>query len=164
MVETITIGSRIYSVNIRRSGSSFSLQIDDSEYNGEFSRLNNGSLEIIIDGRRSIAYSEKKSNVSYVFADGINYVLRRQVHRAGSIIQEEQREDSVLSPITGKLLDQKVESGYSVKKGDVIIVLEAMKMEHRLKSPRDGTISKITSIELGGQVKEGEIMFELEDE
>jgi len=51
-----------------------------------------------------------------------------------------------------------------VKKGDVIIVLEAMKMEHRLKSPRDGTISKIISIELGGQVKEGEIMFELEGE
>ena len=43
-------------------------------------------------------------------------------------------------------------------------VLEAMKMEHRLKSPRDGIISLITSIEVGEQVKEGEIMFELESE
>ena len=163
MTETVTIGSKSYSVNIRRSGSSFRLQIDDRDYEGEFSRLNNGSLEIIIDGRRSITYSEKKSDESYVFADGINYVLHRQSQKV-SVVQDEPREDLVMSPITGKLLDRKVESGSSVSEGDVIIVLEAMKMEHRLRSPRDGIISRITSIEIGGQVKEGEIMFELEDE
>ena len=163
MAETVTIGSKSYSVNIRRSGSSFRLQIDDRDYEGEFSRLNNGSLEIIIDGRRSITYSEKKSDESYVFADGINYVLHRQSQKV-SVVQDEPREDLVMSPITGKLLDRKVESGSSVSEGDVIIVLEAMKMEHRLRSPRDGIISRITSIEIGGQVKEGEIMFELEDE
>ena len=164
MAETVTIGSKSYSVNIRCSGSSFRLQIDDRDYEGEFSRLNNGSLEIIIDGRRSITYSEKKSDESYVFADGINYVLHRQSQKVGSVVQDEPREDLVMSPITGKLLDRKVESGSSVSEGDVIIVLEAMKMEHRLRSPRDGIISRITSIEIGGQVKEGEIMFELEDE
>ena len=164
MAETVTIGSKSYSVNIRRSGSRFRLQIDDRDYDGEFSRLNNGSLEIIIDGRRSITYSEKKSNESYVFANGINYVLRRQSHKVGGVVQEEPREDLVVSPITGKLLDRKVKRGSSVREGDVIIVMEAMKMEHRLRSSRDGIISRITSIEIGGQVKEGETMFELEDE
>ena len=164
MTETVTVGSKSYSVNIRRSGSSFRLKIDDRNYEGEFSRLNNGSLEIIIDGRRSVTYSEKKSDESYVFADGINYVLRHQSQKVGSVVQDEPKADLVLSPITGKLLDRKVESSSSVSEGDVIIVLEAMKMEHRLRSPRDGIISRITSIEIGGQVKEGEIMFELEDE
>ena len=164
MAETIIVGSRSYSTNIRRSGSSFSLQVDDKEYEGEFSRLSDGGLEIILEGHRSIAYSEKKLNELYVFADGINYVLRRQSRRVDSIIPEDQGEDLVVSPITGKLLDRKVESGSNVKEGEVVIVLEAMKMEHRLQSPRDGTISRITSIEIGGQVKEGEIMFELEDE
>ena len=69
-----------------------------------------------------------------------------------------------MSPITGKLLDCRSETGDRVKEGDVVIILEAMKMEHRLKSPRDGIISKITSVQAGGQVKEGEMMFELEDE
>ena len=109
-------------------------------------------------------YSEKKSDESYVFADGINYVLRRQSRKVGSVVQDESKEDLVMSPITGKLLDRKVKSGSSVGEGDVIIVLEAMKMEHRLRSPRDGIISRITSTEIGGQVKEGEIMFELENE
>ena len=81
-------------------------------------------------------------NELYVFADGINYVLRRQSRRVDSIIPEDQGEDLVVSPITGKLLDRKVESGSNVKEGEVVIVLEAMKMEHRLQSPRDGTISR----------------------
>ena len=69
-----------------------------------------------------------------------------------------------MSPITGKLLDKKAKTGDSVRKGDVVVILEAMKMEHRLKAPRDGTLSKLTSAEIGGQIKEGELMFELEEE
>ena len=37
-------------------------------------------------------------------------------------------------------------------------------MEHRLKAPRDGILSKLTVAEVGSQIKEGELMFELEDE
>ena len=84
--------------------------------------------------------------------------------RISGQISEEVSDDVVLSPITGKLLDKKAEDGTKVSKGDVIIILEAMKMEHRLISPRDGVLSKLTSAEVGGQVKEGELMFELEDE
>jgi len=164
MSETIILDNNSYSVNLRRSGSNFSLRIDDNSYDGEFTRLSNGCLAIVIDGQRHICYSEKKSNETYVFANGVNFVLRRQPRRTGTLVQEEEGEDLVLSPITGKLLDCKSEAGASVKEGDVIIVLEAMKMEHRLKSPRDGIISKITSVQAGGQVKEGEMMFELEEE
>ena len=44
------------------------------------------------------------------------------------------------------------------------VILEAMKMEHRLTAPRDGKISRMTEVKVGGQVKEGDFMFELEDE
>ena len=62
------------------------------------------------------------------------------------------------------MLDSKANQGSLVSKGDVVLVLEAMKMEHRLTAPRDGKISKITEVEIGGQVKEGDFMFELEEE
>jgi len=164
MLENLILGNTSYSVNLRRSGSSFKLVMDEDSYEGEFTRLGNGSLAIVIDGQRYICYSERKSNEIYVFVNGTNFVLRRQPRRASSLVTEEKAEDLVLSPITGKLLDCRSETGASVKEGDVIIVLEAMKMEHRLKSPRDGIISKITPVQTGGQVKEGEMMFELEDE
>ena len=60
-------------------------------------------------------------------------------------------------------MDCKASQGSSVSKGEVVLVLEAMKMEHRLTAPRDGIISKMTNVEVGGQVKEGDIMFEMED-
>tara|TARA_Y100000588_G_scaffold62760_1_gene62138 strand:- start:1178 stop:1672 length:495 start_codon:yes stop_codon:yes gene_type:complete len=161
--ETLILGNKSYSANLRRSGSNFKLEIGEDSYDGDFERLGNGSLSIVIDGQRHICYSERKSNETYVFADGKNFVLRRQPRRTGSPVQEEKAEDLVLSPITGKLLDCRSEEGASVKEGDVVIVLEAMKMEHRLRSPRDGIISKITPVQTGGQVKEGEMMFELED-
>ena len=42
--------------------------------------------------------------------------------------------------------------------------LKPVKMEHRLTAPRDGKILKMTELDVGGQVKEGDFMFEMEDE
>jgi len=164
MADTLTIGSSKYRVKLRRTGSNFTINIDDELSEGHFYRKNDGRLEIILDGNRTIAYSEKKGNEIYIHINGINYFITKESTRISGQISEEESDDVVLSPITGKLLDRKVEDGDKVSKGDVIIILEAMKMEHRLISPRDGILSKLTSIELGGQVKEGELMFELEDE
>ena len=111
-----------------------------------------------------MGFSERNGNEIYVYANGINYVLRKESSNTKQAAVEEENDDIVLSPITGKLLDKKVEDGAKVRKDDVIIVLEAMKMEHRLKAPRDGILSKLTVAEVGSQIKEGEVMFELEGE
>ena len=164
MAEILTIGSSKHNVKIRRSGSNFTINIDDNLSEGEFSRKSDGRLEIRLNGIRTIAYSERKGNEIYVHLNGNNYFITKKSTRVSSQQSEEVSDDVVLSPITGKLLDKKVEDRTKVSKGDVIIVLEAMKMEHRLISPRDGVLSKLTSVDVGGQVKEGELMFELEDE
>jgi len=164
MADTLTIGSSKYSVKLRLTNSNFTINIDDKISEGLFSRKDDGRLEIILDGNRTIAYSEKKGNEIYVHLNGINYFITKKSVSVSGQISEEESDDVVLSPITGKLLDKKVEDGDKVSKGDVIIILEAMKMEHRLISPRDGILSKLTSVDAGGQVKEGELMFELEDE
>jgi biotin carboxyl carrier protein len=113
---------------------------------------------------RIICFSERNGNEIYVFVNGINYVISRESSGIKGIVHEEESEDSVSSPITGKLLDKKVKNGDNVSQGDVVVILEAMKMEHRLKAPRDGVLSKLTSAVIGGQIKEGELMFELEKE
>ena len=164
MAEILTIGSSKHTVNLRRTGSNFTVNIDGELSDGYFSRKSDSRLEIRINGVRTIAYSERKGNEIYVHLNGINYFITKKSARVSSQQSEEESDDVVLSPITGKLLDKKVEDGTKVSKGDVIIILEAMKMEHRLISPRDGVLSKLTSVDVGGQVKEGELMFELEDE
>ena len=50
---------------------------------------------------------------------------------------------TVSSPMPGKILSVKASVGQAVKKGDVILVLEAMKMENEVVAPEDGTIATI---------------------
>ena len=162
-MDKLSIGSQSYVAKLRRSGSNFTLNVDEETYEGNFSRKNGGLIQINLEGVNSIGFSERKGNEIYVHINGINYVIRQESTSNKQTVEEES-DDVVLSPITGKLLDRKVEDGDKVRKDDVIIILEAMKMEHRLKAPKDGILGKLTSVEIGGQIKEGELMFELEDE
>ena len=47
------------------------------------------------------------------------------------------------SPISGKVVNVKVKNGDSVKKGDVLMVIEAMKMEYLIRAPFDGNVEKV---------------------
>tara|TARA_B100001250_G_scaffold376453_1_gene364756 strand:- start:1472 stop:1966 length:495 start_codon:yes stop_codon:yes gene_type:complete len=164
MSERLILGDKSFDVKIRRSGDNFTLHVGEDEFSGSYSRTLDGGINIQFDKSNSICYTEKNLDEIYVFANGKNYFFKHQKVRFDSVEQEEVSDDRVLSPITGKLLDNKVAHGSQVSKGDVVLVLEAMKMEHRLTAPRDGKISSITAVEIGGQVKEGDFMFELEGE
>mgnify|MGYP001122383099 CR=1 FL=1 len=62
------------------------------------------------------------------------------------------------------LFRSRVAAGDSVAKGDTLAIMEAMKMEHRLSAPRDGTVAHVTVTAPGGQVRERELVVELEAE
>lgn len=49
--------------------------------------------------------------------------------------------NAVKAPMPGTILDVKVQNGQSVKKGQVLVILEAMKMENEIQAPCDGTVS-----------------------
>ena len=58
------------------------------------------------------------------------------------------------APMPGKIVAVLVQSGQRVTKGDPLAVLEAMKMEHTVLAPDDGTVTA-TPYEVGEQVEEG---------
>lgn len=60
----------------------------------------------------------------------------------------------VAAPMPGKILNVKVSSGQSIKKGDVMLVLEAMKMENEIVAPSDGTVASIHAA-VGDSVEAG---------
>ena len=63
----------------------------------------------------------------------------------------------VTSPMPGTILQVKVSQGQSVKKGDVICVLEAMKMENDIPAPCDGVIASI-NVQKGASVNAGDVL------
>lgn len=66
----------------------------------------------------------------------------------------------VTSPMPGTILAIKVTAGQTVKKGDVICVLEAMKMENDIPAPQDGVIASI-DVQKGASVNAGDILASL---
>ncbi len=70
---------------------------------------------------------------------------------------------AILSPMPGKIVSVSVKAGAKVKKGDALLVLEAMKMEHTLTAPFDGKLTEL-SAKAGAQVSEGVLLAKLEAE
>ena len=68
---------------------------------------------------------------------------------------------SVLSVIPGTILDIMVKPGQNVKKGDELMILEAMKMQNLLKSSEDGRI-KLIAVNRGDKVAKGTLLLEME--
>lgn len=66
----------------------------------------------------------------------------------------------VTSPMPGTILNVKVSVGQQVKKGDVICVLEAMKMENDIPAPQDGVIASINT-QKGASVNAGDVLATL---
>ena len=64
--------------------------------------------------------------------------------------------ETVKAPMPGNILAVNVENGANVKKGDVLLILEAMKMENEIVSPCDGTVSSIVS--KGASVETGTVL------
>ena len=70
-------------------------------------------------------------------------------------------EGGLLSPMPGKIFKIHLQAGSSVKEGEPVLIVEAMKMEHTIRSPRDGIIKEIFYKE-GDQVQGGVILCEIE--
>ncbi len=67
----------------------------------------------------------------------------------------------VAAPLPGKILSVKVKKGSSVKKGDLLLILEAMKMENEIYSSQDGTITDIL-VSAGDYVSTGDKLIVME--
>jgi len=66
----------------------------------------------------------------------------------------------VVAPMPGKILGIKANVGDAVKKGQVVLVLEAMKMENEIVAPEDGTIASVNTT-VGASVEAGAVLATL---
>ena len=67
---------------------------------------------------------------------------------------------TVKAPMPGNILDVKVSAGASVKAGDVLVILEAMKMENEILAPQDGTVASV-NVNKGDTVNSGDVLVSM---
>ncbi len=68
---------------------------------------------------------------------------------------------AILSPMPGRVVSVSTRIGDSVTRGQTLLVLEAMKMEHAMTAPFDGVVAELSAV-AGGQVSEGIVLVRLE--
>ena len=67
---------------------------------------------------------------------------------------------AISAPIPGTILSVNVKPGQAVKKGDVLVMLEAMKMENEIMAPADGTVGAV-NVTKGQSVQSGDVLLTL---
>ena len=117
--------------------------------------------EVELDGRRMNLAVYALGETVAVFADAGSAVVAQidPIAHAGDHAGEAGR---LTAPMPGKLIALLVKVGEAVKRGQALAVMEAMKMEHTISAPRDGTVTALRYA-VGDQVSEGGELLELSE-
>jgi 3-methylcrotonyl-CoA carboxylase alpha subunit len=108
------------------------------------------NLWLEIDGRKHKAVATKLGDVWWVHVLG--HTLQFEVVEPGASSSDD--EGGLIAPMPGKILEVHVSVGQTVGSGDVLMVMEAMKMEHKIVAGSDGVVETILFKE-GDQVPQG---------
>lgn len=96
---------------------------------------------IVRDGDRvSRMYATAANGTAWVFYDGNVYEI---ADAAPARTRGATTHESLMAPMPATVVDVKVAAGDSVKRGDILIVLEAMKMELPVRAPADGRVTAV---------------------
>jgi 3-methylcrotonyl-CoA carboxylase alpha subunit len=119
-----------------------------------------GGLLADIAGVRVHAAVVRNARVLTIFTGGIT---RRLELKEFDAVADEEAGGSLTAPMPGSVIDVLVESGQKVEKGQPLMILEAMKMEHTITAPSAGVVAQVLFAR-GEQVKEGDQLLQFEKE
>jgi acetyl/propionyl-CoA carboxylase alpha subunit len=135
--------------------------IYDIEVKGEIITLNGKMIDvslscdkITIEGNTFNIDFTEEGDPSMMIIDGMLYLVSRK-DSIYSLVNE------IKTPMYGKIIKILVNEGDWVNNGQILVVLEAMKMQNQIRSPREGTIKKIKIVK-DQSVKLGDILLTFE--
>ena len=122
--------------------------------------LGSGRFLLSGDGRQRLAYATQLAGATWVFLDGEVTVIGASSSRTRATAADEVA--SLAAPMPATVIAIAVQPGQKVAAGDVLIRLEAMKMELPVRSPRDATVVAVKCRE-GELVQPGVPLLELDE-
>lgn len=153
--------NHVYNVTVERKENQFFVTYANNEYTVNATETKPGQLKIELGDRViKCVISEGEEN-KFVFIDGNIFKVKR-IELTGQK-KTGKKERGLNSPISGTVVSVKIKDGSPVKKGDVIMVIEAMKMEYLIRAPFSGVVKKVYFKEKN-QIEIGQITAELERE
>jgi len=152
--------NQIYNVTVERRKNFYFITYDNTEYKVEADEIKNGHLKITLGDKIIKSVVTKGEKEKYVFVDGDIFKVKNIELTGIRKTKKKEKENTLNSPISGRVVKIKKKKGDKVKKGDVLLVIEAMKMEYIIRAPYDGIVKKVNFKEKD-QIEIGQNTLEL---
>jgi biotin carboxyl carrier protein len=155
----VLVGSKEYKVDV----SSGNMTVDGERIQANLIPLNGEGLYMFRAGdRRRELHVDSRGKSAYAVTSRGHHVLAR-VENAANLFRR--RADTgvandLIAPMPGMVVQVLVREGEMVKRGQVLVVLESMKMQMEMRSPRDGCILKV-AVQPKSAVEKGSLLLKL---
>jgi biotin carboxyl carrier protein len=136
-------GERDREVELRPlGGGRFLVRVDAAEFEVGVESLEDGRLKLTSDSGAVVAEITAADSRRFVRLGNLDFVLERRTstRRAGASAGS-----GLEAPMPGLVTRVMVEAGDEVKKGQPLLALEAMKMEHLIRAPHDGRVKSVAA-------------------
>lgn len=159
-----TIGEREFLIEILEDNQ---IRVDGNLYSVDFESVGGQSVfSLLLNGESYEAYAYPVGKAWQILFDGRSYEamveeeMERKLRIASSSRVSEAAEFHLKAPMPGLVIGVAVVDGQAVQKGDVLVVLESMKMQNELKAPRSGQVTRLR-VKPGDRVEQQEILLTL---
>jgi biotin carboxyl carrier protein len=160
------IGDDQQDIEISRDGDTVTARVEDREYALEITQpepalyaLRNGSSLTTAFVSKDASGSSKVTIAGHEF--DVEITDPKRLRGSGVDAAHAGGTAEIKTMMPGKVVRVLVEQGAEVKKGDGVIVVEAMKMQNEMKSPKDGIVKELRSTE-GSTVNAGDVLVVIE--
>ena len=150
------------------SNNEYLIKIQDKEHHLQILNINSSGMEFVLDNHfHSVNYVEKQTAEMKIVVDGVPLTINMHtkfdeiVYKNTGGADAGSAQINLRSQIPGRVVSIGVKVGDKVKKGDVVCVLESMKMQVSVKSHKDGEIKNLKT-KVGNSVNKNDILAEIE--
>lgn len=152
MKQILTFGNQTFELGLERSpGGTLTVTVGDQEVQLELGPQGNGIVRVQTDEGHALAHVSRQGKKIFVTLEGRDYRFEVEAPEIRRSRKHDHAGGEITLPMPGTVIQIHVKEGESVEKGQPLLVVEAMKMEHTLKAPKAGTVTQLL-------VKEGQMV------
>lgn len=163
MKTTLHSRENTLTVEYGQGSEGYTVTVSEKIFQAQILAVHDGACTVLVNGQLLRAHVASDGPRTLVAIDGQVYEFLRGEKRSGQSRQREagRLSPEIRSPMPGKILEVRVAEGATVEAGQVLVVLEAMKMENALTAEGPAQIRKI-HVAAGELVEVGQLLVELE--
>jgi biotin carboxyl carrier protein len=157
----VTIQDRQRTVELKQPGERPRWRIDGRDVEADAIEISPGIYSVVVDGESVEVRVEGTGQALRVVANGKEYIAvienPRELKRNRTGAAEAQGRQNVVAPMAGKIIRAMVNIGDHVQSGQGLMIVEAMKMQNEIRSPKSGKVERVAVIE-GQTVNPGDVV------